>query len=142
MLMKKIFYLIFLITIFSKVHAYEYCDKSLKTLDPMGDKSPMTAILLVGELECLGKTKEAKEFKELTNENFKKTIAESMPQYPKGSQKKWRECGAKFIGENDQNLSDPVLQKKYHECETKRIDKLYDDHVIYSINLFYRLSGI
>ena len=70
--MKKIFYLIFLITIFSKVHAYEYCDKSLKTLDPMGDKSPMTVILLVGELECLGKTKEAKEFKELTNENFKK----------------------------------------------------------------------
>ena len=68
-------------------------------------------------MECLGKTKEAKEFKELTNENFKKTIAESMPQYP-------------------------VLRKKYHECETKRIDKLYDDHVIYSINLFYMLSGI
>ena len=142
MLMKKIFYLIFFITIFSKVHAYEYCDKSLKTLDPIGDKFALTVSMLGSELECLGKIEEAKEFQELVSKNFTKTISESMPQYPKGSQKKWRECGAKYIGDNDKNLLDPVLQKKYHECETKRINKLYDDHVIYSINLFYKLSGI
>tara|TARA_Y100001970_G_C13950350_1_gene707930 strand:+ start:413 stop:829 length:417 start_codon:yes stop_codon:yes gene_type:complete len=138
--MKKIFFfIIFFLLIISSAHAREYCDKGLKIIDPIGDKSPLMIALLESELECLGKPKKAKKFKKLVRENFERTIAETMPMLPEGS--KWRECGAKYLDNNIKNLSDPVKEKKYHECETKRINELYSKHFNYSLNLFYSLAN-
>ena len=135
--MKIFFYLLFMFLITSSAHSREYCDEGLKILDPIGDRNAMTILLLESELECLGKLDKAKKFKKQVEENFKKVISESMPMYPKGSNKKWRECGAKYLDNDIKNLRDPVKNKRYQECETKRIDALWESHVKYSLNLFY-----
>ena len=137
--MKKIiFYLIFSFLICSSANSREYCDEGLKIIDPIGDKSALMIALLDSELECLGKIENAKKFKKLVSDNLKRTIAETMPMFPEGS--KWRECGAKHLDNNIKNLRDPVKEKKYHDCETKRIKKLYNEHFNYSLNLFYSLA--
>ena len=138
--MKKIFlYSIFSLLVIFSAHSREYCDESLKLIDPIGDKSPMMIALLETELECLGKLENAKKFKKLVSDNLKRTIAESMPMFPEGS--KWRECGAKHLDNDINNLSDPSKKKKYHECESKRIEELYNEHFNYSLNLFYSFAN-
>ena len=138
--MKKIYlYSIFSLLVIFSAHSREYCDESLKLIDPIGDKSPMMIALLETELECLGKTENAKKFKSLVTENLKRTVAETLPMYPGG--RKWRKCGAKYLDNDINNISDPKKKKKYHECETKRINELYNKHFNYSLNLFYSLAN-
>tara|TARA_A100001011_G_scaffold223592_1_gene231499 strand:+ start:562 stop:978 length:417 start_codon:yes stop_codon:yes gene_type:complete len=136
---KLIYYLIFSFLIFSSAHSREYCDEGLKLIDPIGDKSALMIALLETELECLGKLENAKKFKKLVSDNLNRTIAESMPRFPGGS--KWRECGAKHLDNDINNLSDPSKKKKYHECESKRIEELYNEHFNYSLNLFYSFAN-
>ena len=138
--MKKIYlYSIFSLLVIFSAHSREYCDKGLKLLDPIGDKDILGIASLASELECLGKPKKAKKFQKLVSENLKRTIAETMPMFPKGS--KWRECGAKHLDNDINNISDPIKYKKYYECETKRINELYNKHFNYSLNLFYSLAN-
>ena len=136
--MKKIFLFILFLLIFTNSQAREYCEDGLRISDPIGGREFLSVGLLKSELDCLGKTEEAKKFAKLVRKNFTKAVEEGFPQYPNG---KWRECGAKYIGDNNKALSDPVIYKKYYDCETKRIEKVNDDHVTFAINLFYSFAN-
>ena len=86
--MKKFLGILVLVLLWSSFgNAREYCfslNESKKNLDTRAE-SFTDLIFLYKELECLGKSKEAKIYKEEYNKVIKAWVSEIMPMNPKGS---------------------------------------------------------
>ena len=141
--MKKLLAILFLFLLWSNFsHSREYChpiNENKKILDIRVD-SWASLILLGEELQCIGKSKEAKIYSDKFNKNIKVWVQEIMPMYPKGSKNRFKICGQIHLNDDINNLSNPIKAQKYRQCEDERIKKAEEKAITYLYDLFYELQ--
>ena len=124
-------------------NAREYCfplNEQKKILDIRVD-SWADLIFLGEELVCMGKSKEAKIYKDKYNENIKVWVNEIVPMHPKGSKNRFKICGQIHLNDDMNNLSNPTKAQKYHQCEQERIKKAEEKAITYLYDLFHKLKN-